>query len=68
MPRRSSFAAGVLAAGFWTITAGAQVIDLGKYPDWSAQWNRVPDGGPPRYDPSKPLRKQEAPLRPEYRR
>jgi hypothetical protein len=26
----------------------------------------VSDGGPPRYDPSKPLRKQEAPLKPEY--
>src|SRR5499426_4124262 len=63
---RSSFAAIVLAAGLGTMTAAAQVIDPGKYPDWSAQWNRVPDGGPPRYDPSKPLRKQEAPLKPEY--
>jgi hypothetical protein len=27
----------------------------------------VPDGGPPRYDPSKPIRNQEAPLKPEYR-
>jgi hypothetical protein len=26
----------------------------------------VPDNGPPRYDPSKPIRKQEAPLKPEY--
>ena len=41
--------------------------DLAKYPDWSGQWSRVPDGGVPRYDPSKPLRNQEAPLRPEYR-
>ena len=37
-----------------------------KYPEWSGQWTRVPDGGPPRYDPSKPIRKQEAPLKPEY--
>jgi hypothetical protein len=27
---------------------------------------RVPDGGPPRYDTTKPIRKQEAPLKPEY--
>jgi hypothetical protein len=40
---------------------------LSKYPDWSGQWNRVPDGGIPRYDPAKPLRDQDAPLRPEYR-
>ena len=63
---RSSFAAIALAAGFWATTADAQVIDLGKYPDWSTQWNRVPDGGVPRYDPSKPIYKQEAPLKPEY--
>ena len=52
---RSAFAAIALAAGFWATTADAQVIDLGKYPDWSTQWNRVPDGGVPRYDPSKPI-------------
>jgi len=63
---RSSFAAIVLATGVWATSASPQVIDLGKFPDWSGQWNRVPDGGPPRYDPSKPLRKQEAPLKPEY--
>jgi hypothetical protein len=27
---------------------------------------RVPDGDVPRYDPTKPIRKQEAPLKPEY--
>jgi hypothetical protein len=63
---RSSFAAIVLTAGLWTTPTFSQVIDLAKYPDWTGQWNRVPDGGPPRYDPSKPLRKQEAPLKPEY--
>jgi hypothetical protein len=65
---RSSIAAIVLAAaaGLWATTADAQVIDLGKYPDWSGQWNRVPDGGVPRYDPTKPIRKQEAPIKPEY--
>jgi hypothetical protein len=63
---RSAFAAIAVTAGLWAATAGAQIIDLGKYPDWSGQWSRVPDGGVPRYDPSKPLRKQEAPLKPEY--
>src|SRR5450631_3213516 len=38
-----------------------------KFPDWSGQWSRVPDGGVPRYDPSKPIRAQDAPLKPEYR-
>jgi hypothetical protein len=63
---RRRLAAIVLTAGLWTTPAFSQVIDLAKYPDWTGQWNRVPDGGPPRYDPSKPLRKQEAPLKPEY--
>lgn len=47
------------------IAAPAQ--EKSKYPEWSGQWTRVPDGGVPRYDPSKPIRKQEAPLKPEYR-
>jgi len=64
--RNGVFAAIALAAGLWATTADAQVIDFGKYPDWSLQWNRVPDGGVPRYDPSKPIGKQEAPLKPEY--
>src|SRR3954463_4588121 len=63
---RRWFAAIVLTTALWTTPAFSQVIDLAKYPDWAGQWNRVPDGGPPRYDPSKPLRKQEAPLKPEY--
>jgi hypothetical protein len=63
---RRWFAAIVLTAGLWATPGFSQVIDVGKYPDWTGQWNRVPDGGPPRYDPSKPLRKQEAPLKPEY--
>jgi hypothetical protein len=41
--------------------------DQSKYPDWWGQWTKVPDGGVPRYDPSKPIRQQEAPLKPEYR-
>jgi hypothetical protein len=44
----------------------ARAFDETKYPDWSGVWTKVPDNGPPRYDPSKPIRKQEAPLTPEY--
>jgi hypothetical protein len=43
----------------------AQAFDESKYPDWSGQWTRT-YGGNPRYDQTKPLRKQEAPLKPEY--
>ena len=43
----------------------ARAHDESKYPDWSGQWFRT-YGGNPRYDPTKPLRKQEAPLTPEY--
>ena len=47
----------------------AQAFDESKYPDWSSQWVKVPDGGPPRYDPSKPDgRGQQAPLKEPYRR
>jgi len=64
--RRGSFAVMALTAGLWATSAPAQLIDLGKYPDWSGQWNRAPDGGGPRYDPSKPLNAQGAPLKPDY--
>jgi hypothetical protein len=47
----------------------AQIFDLSKYPDWAGQWRRVPDGGAPRYDPSKKEGlAQEPPLKPEYRK
>jgi hypothetical protein len=46
--------------------SSAHAFDESKYPDWAGIWTKVPDGGPPRYDPSKPIRKQEAPLKPEY--
>ena len=45
---------------------GAQAFDESKYPDWKGQWRRA-DAGPPRYDPSKSLREQQAPLTDEYR-
>ena len=43
----------------------ARAHDESKYPDFSGQWFRT-YGGNPRYDPTKPIRKQEAPLTPEY--
>jgi hypothetical protein len=68
MVHQSSIGSIVLAAALLMTVAGAQAHDESKYPDWSAQWRRVPDGGPPRYDPSKPNgRGQEAPLKEEYR-
>ncbi len=42
--------------------------DESRYPDWSGQWRKVNDGGPPRYDPSRPNgRGQQAPLKEKYR-
>jgi hypothetical protein len=46
-------------------TATALGHDDAQFPDWSGQWART-YGGNPRYDQSKPIRKQEAPLKPEY--
>jgi hypothetical protein len=43
----------------------ARASEDAKYPDWSGQWLRT-YGGNPRYDQTKPIRKQEAPLKPEY--
>jgi len=53
-------------AAFLVRSDGAQAFDESKYPDWKGQWRRA-DAGPPRYDPSKPLREQQAPLTEEYR-
>src|SRR6185295_19402367 len=36
--------------------------------DLSGYWRRIPDGGVPRYDPTKPLRQQQAPLTPEHQK
>jgi hypothetical protein len=44
---------------------GAKAFDQSKYPDWKGQWIRVEDGLP-RYDPSKPIGEQGAPLTDEY--
>ena len=59
--------AAMVAAALSLTAAAAQ--DNPRYPDWSGQWRKAPDGGPPRYDPSKPDGAgQQAPLRDEYRR
>ena len=46
-------------------SAGAQVFDYSRYPNFKGQWR--PIGGPGRFDISKPAgRGQQAPLNPEY--
>jgi hypothetical protein len=66
MSKRKALASIAGAVVLIITLAPAQAADEPKFPDWSGQWTRVPDGGVPRYDPSKPIRKQEAPLKPEY--
>jgi hypothetical protein len=69
MPYRSPLGRILLALALAALSLPAQAFDESKYPDWSGQWVKVPDGGPPRYDPSKPDGAgQQAPLTPEYRR
>jgi len=46
-------------------TTHAQIVDFGKYPDFSGQWKR-PAGIGVQWDQTKPLGKQQAPLTPEY--
>jgi hypothetical protein len=64
---RSSIASIALVAALVMPTPSVWAADESQYPDWSGQWSRVPDGGPPRYDTTKPLRAQQAPMKPEYR-
>jgi hypothetical protein len=66
MPCRASIGSIVLAVALLATSPAAQAFDESKYPDWAGKWRRA-EGGPPRYDPSKPPRRgQEAPLTPEY--
>jgi hypothetical protein len=67
MLRKGAISSLTLVATLMFAAAPTRAADESKYPDWSGQWRRVPDGGVPRYDPSKPLRAQEAPLTAEYR-
>src|SRR5215475_13741410 len=59
-----------IALALVAFPAGAQVLDLGKYPDLKGQWRRAPVPGAvgqPPHDPSKPSgRGQQAPLTGEY--
>ena len=55
----------VLAAASLAACAGARAAEVGKYPDWSGQWERIGGGS---YDPNKrPGRAQQPPLTAEYR-
>jgi hypothetical protein len=64
---RAAIGATVLAA-LGVAMVSAQAHDESKYPDWAGKWRRV-EGGPPRYDPSKPRgRGQEPPLTPEWQK
>jgi hypothetical protein len=65
MPDRRWVGAFALAASLGLLCAPAPVRAEAKFPDWSGQWFRT-YGGNPRYDQTKPIRKQEAPLKPEY--
>jgi hypothetical protein len=65
MPDRCWIGAFALAAALGLACGVASAHDETKYPDWSGQWFRT-YGGNPRYDQTKPIRKQEAPLKPEY--
>jgi len=68
MLHRRSIGLIALAAALLMTVPGAQALDESKYPDWSGQWRRAPDGGPPRYDPTKAYgRAQQPPLTEEYR-
>jgi hypothetical protein len=65
---RAPFRDAAFALAALILSSGpAPAQDQTKFPDWSGQWTKVPDGGPPRYDPFKPIRGQAAPLKPEYR-
>jgi hypothetical protein len=62
---RASIGGVALAAFLAAACGGAFAHDASKFPDWSGQWTRTYTGNP-RYDQTKPIRKQEAPLKPEY--
>jgi len=65
MLHRRLIGALALAAALVLACDAALAFDESKFPDWSGQWLRT-YGGNPRYDQTKPIRKQEAPLKPEY--
>ena len=48
------------------VPAAVQAFDEAKYPDWKGQWRRA-EPGPLRYDTSRPLLDQQAPLIEKYK-
>jgi hypothetical protein len=62
---RSSLGSIVLAAVLCMAIADARAHDETKYPDWTGQWRR-PAGVGNQWDTSRPPRKAQAPLTPEY--
>jgi hypothetical protein len=63
----TSLAAIAILAALSLADVGASAQDAMKYPDWSGQRRRA-EGGPPRYDSTKPPgHGQQAPLTEEYR-
>jgi hypothetical protein len=62
---RSSIGSFVLTAALCMAIAEAWAHDETKYPDWTGQWRR-PAGVGNQWDTSKPARKGQAPLTPEY--
>jgi hypothetical protein len=48
------------------VPAAVQAFDESKYPDWKGQWRRA-EPGPPRYDTSRSLADQQAPLTDAYK-
>jgi hypothetical protein len=67
MFNRSTIAATALATVLLVAVPVARAHDESKFPDWSGQWRRT-ETGTPRYDPSKPADRQQAPLTEEYRK
>jgi hypothetical protein len=57
--------AAVFVAALCAAPNGALAFDQTKYPDWKGQWRRA-ESGAVKFDTTKPLRAQEAPLTPEY--
>jgi hypothetical protein len=64
MADRIVIGAFALAASLGLACNGAAAYDASRFPDWSGKWVRT-YGGNPRYDQTKPIRKQEAPLNPQ---
>jgi hypothetical protein len=62
---RNSIGAFALLAALCATMSCAQAFDESIYPAWKGQWRRF-ETGPVMYDPGKPRRGQEAPLKPEY--